>query len=129
MFMTAASFQTTSSDQGGHLGWIARPDIDVVLITGAPVFPGGFPPEAMALFDEHIEGFGELFRQLYTEIGTSTVQSGLWVALPTVPSYFACPVPQVPVAPPGRNTRNNWTASTGLLRRGAACNPGLKAWR
>lgn len=59
-------------------GWIARPDIDVVLITGGTGFSGrDSTPEAMApLFDKHIEGFGELFRQLsYTEIGTSTVQS------------------------------------------------------
>ena len=59
-------------------GWIARPDIDVVLVTGGTGFSGrDSTPEAMApLFDKHIEGFGELFRQLsYTEIGTSTVQS------------------------------------------------------
>lgn len=59
-------------------GWIARADIDVILITGGTGFSGrDSTPEAMApLFDKHIEGFGELFRQLsYTEIGTSTVQS------------------------------------------------------
>ena len=59
-------------------GWIARPDIDVVLVTGGTGFSGrDSTPEAMApLFDKDIEGFGELFRQLsYTEIGTSTVQS------------------------------------------------------
>ena len=59
-------------------GWIARPDINVVLVTGGTGFSGrDSTPEAMApLFDKHIEGFGELFRQLsYTEIGTSTVQS------------------------------------------------------
>ena len=58
--------------------WIARHDIDVVLITGGTGFSGrDSTPEAMApLFDKHIEGFGELFRQLsHTEIGSSTIQS------------------------------------------------------
>ena len=41
-------------------GWIARPDIDVVLVTGGTGFSGrDSTPEAMApLFDKHIEGFG-----------------------------------------------------------------------
>jgi len=58
--------------------WIARHDIDVLLITGGTGFSGrDSTPEAMApLFDKHIEGFGELFRQLsHTEIGSSTIQS------------------------------------------------------
>ncbi len=58
--------------------WIARDDIDVVLITGGTGFSGrDSTPEAMApLFDKHIEGFGELFRQLsHAEIGSSTIQS------------------------------------------------------
>ena len=58
--------------------WIAREDIDVVLITGGTGFSGrDSTPEAMSpLFDKHIEGFGELFRQLsHTEIGSSTIQS------------------------------------------------------
>ena len=58
--------------------WIARDAVDVVLITGGTGFSGrDSTPEAMApLFDKHIEGFGELFRQIsYTEIGSSTIQS------------------------------------------------------
>lgn len=58
--------------------WIARDEVDVVLITGGTGFSGrDSTPEAMApLFDKHIEGFGELFRQLsFAEIGSSTIQS------------------------------------------------------
>lgn len=58
--------------------WIARAAIDVVLVTGGTGFSGrDSTPEALApLFDKHIEGFGELFRQLsYSEIGSSTIQS------------------------------------------------------
>ena len=58
--------------------WIADPDIDVIISTGGTGFTGrDSTPEALApLFDKHIEGFGELFRQVsYEEIGTSTIQS------------------------------------------------------
>lgn len=58
--------------------WIADAEVEVVLITGGTGFSGrDSTPEALSvLFDKHIEGFGELFRQLsYEEIGTSTVQS------------------------------------------------------
>ncbi|NNF17635.1 MAG: molybdenum cofactor biosynthesis protein B, partial [Gammaproteobacteria bacterium] len=58
--------------------WIASPAIHVVLITGGTGFSGrDSTPEAISpLLDKHVEGFGELFRQVsYTEIGNSTVQS------------------------------------------------------
>lgn len=58
--------------------WIADPAAQVVLITGGTGFAGrDSTPEAITpLLDKHIEGFGELFRQLsFTEIGTSTIQS------------------------------------------------------
>ena len=58
--------------------WIASDDIHVVLTTGGTGFTDrDSTPEAVScLFDKHIEGFGELFRQIsYTEIGSSTVQS------------------------------------------------------
>ena len=52
--------------------------MQAVITTGGTGFTGrDSTPEALApLFDKHIEGFGELFRQLsYDEIGTSTIQS------------------------------------------------------
>ena len=58
--------------------WIADEDINVIVTTGGTGFTGrDSTPEAITpLFDKHIEGFGELFRQIsYTEIGTSTIQS------------------------------------------------------
>ena len=58
--------------------WIADAGIHAVITTGGTGFTGrDSTPEALApLFDKHIEGFGELFRQIsYDEIGTSTVQS------------------------------------------------------
>ena len=58
--------------------WIADAGIDVIVSTGGTgLTQRDSTPEALKpLFDQHIEGFGELFRQLsYEEIGTSTVQS------------------------------------------------------
>ncbi|MFP8966238.1 molybdenum cofactor biosynthesis protein B [Pokkaliibacter sp. CJK22405] len=58
--------------------WIADAGIHAVLLTGGTGFTArDSTPEAMApLFDKHIEGFGELFRQIsFDEIGTSTIQS------------------------------------------------------
>ena len=59
-------------------GWIADNAINVIITTGGTGFTGrDSTPEALTpLFDKHIEGFGELFRQIsYSEIGTSTIQS------------------------------------------------------
>jgi len=58
--------------------WIADERIHAIITTGGTGFYNrDSTPEALSiLFDKHIEGFGELFRQLsYEEIGTSTVQS------------------------------------------------------
>lgn len=58
--------------------WIARQDVHAVISTGGTGFTGrDSTPEALSvLFDKHVDGFGELFRQLsYEEIGTSTIQS------------------------------------------------------
>lgn len=58
--------------------WIADSHVQTIITTGGTGFTGrDSTPEALApLFDKHIEGFGELFRQLsYNDIGTSTIQS------------------------------------------------------
>lgn len=59
-------------------GWIADPQVQVILTTGGTGFTGrDSTPEAVAvLLDKQIQGFGERFRQLSgDEIGSSTVQS------------------------------------------------------
>lgn len=59
-------------------GWIADPDVDVVITTGGTGFTGRdvTPDALMPLFDKHIDGFSVLFHQLsYAKIGTSTIQS------------------------------------------------------
>ncbi|GAA3894498.1 molybdenum cofactor biosynthesis protein B [Halomonas cibimaris] len=59
-------------------GWIADPDVQVVLTTGGTGFTGrDSTPEAVTvLLDKEVQGFGERFRQLSgDEIGSSTVQS------------------------------------------------------
>ncbi len=78
-----------------HLSrWIASPDAQVVLMTGGTGFTGrDSTPEAVTpLLDKHIEGFGELFRQLsYQEIGTSTVQSRALAGLANGTLVFCLP--------------------------------------
>ncbi|MDE0763451.1 MAG: molybdenum cofactor biosynthesis protein B [Cellvibrionales bacterium] len=74
--------------------WIADPAIEVVLTTGGTGFTGrDSTPEALApLFDKHIEGFGELFRQLsFDEIGTSTLQSRCLAGLANNTAIFCLP--------------------------------------
>lgn len=58
--------------------WIARPEVQVILITGGTGFTGrdSTPEAIIPLLDKTVDGFGELFRHLsWTEIGTSTLQS------------------------------------------------------
>lgn len=58
--------------------WIADDDIQVIITTGGTGFTGrDSTPEAVSvLLDTHVDGFGELFRQIsFEEIGTSTIQS------------------------------------------------------
>ena len=74
--------------------WIADPEVEVILTTGGTGFTGrDSTPEALSpLFDKHIEGFGELFRQLsYDEIGTSTVQSRCLAGLSNNTAIFCVP--------------------------------------
>jgi len=59
-------------------GWIADPDVQVVITTGGTGITGrdGTPEAVQPLLDKIIDGFGEMFRVLsYETIGTSTLQS------------------------------------------------------
>jgi molybdenum cofactor biosynthesis protein B len=74
--------------------WIADPGIDVIISTGGTgLTKRDSTPEALKpLFDQHIEGFGELFRQLsYEEIGSSTVQSRALAGLANQTLVFCLP--------------------------------------
>lgn len=75
-------------------GWIADPDVQVVVTTGGTGFTGrdSTPEALMPLFDKTINGFGELFRQLsYEEIGASTIQSRCVGGLANATLIFALP--------------------------------------
>lgn len=59
-------------------GWIADPQIDVVITTGGTGFTGrDVTPEAVKpLFEKEIDGFSTIFHMLsYQKIETSTIQS------------------------------------------------------
>jgi molybdenum cofactor biosynthesis protein B len=74
--------------------WIADPAVHVVLVTGGTGFAlRDTTPEALApLFDQTIDGFGELFRQLsYQEIGSSTIQSRAVAGIANHTAVFALP--------------------------------------
>jgi len=74
--------------------WIADPGIDVVITTGGTgLTRRDSTPEALKpLFDQTIEGFGELFRQLsFDEIGSSTVQSRALAGLANQTLVFCLP--------------------------------------
>ena len=75
-------------------GWIVDKDINVIITTGGTGFTGrdSTPEALMPLFDKHIEGFGELFRQIsYSEIGTSTIQSRALGGLANSTLVFSLP--------------------------------------
>jgi molybdenum cofactor biosynthesis protein B len=74
--------------------WIADPSVQVVLATGGTGFTerDNTPEALMPLFDRHVDGFGELFRQLsYEDIGTSTIQSRAIAGLANGTLIFAMP--------------------------------------
>lgn len=74
--------------------WIAEAGIDVIISTGGTgLTRRDSTPEALKpLFDQNIEGFGELFRQLsYEEIGSSTVQSRALAGLANQTLVFCLP--------------------------------------
>ena len=75
-------------------GWIADPEVNVVLCTGGTGVTGrDSTPEAVRpLFDKEIEGFGELFRQIsFAEIGASTIQSRAFAGLANGTFVFCLP--------------------------------------
>jgi molybdopterin adenylyltransferase len=74
--------------------WIARPDVEVVVITGGTGITGrDRTPEAIKpLLDLEIPGFGELFRAYSeTEIGTATLQSRSFAGLANGTLVFGLP--------------------------------------
>ena len=73
---------------------IADPSAQGVLMTGGTGFTerDNTQDAIQPLFDDHIEGFGELFRQLsYAEIGTSTIQSRAFAGLANHTIVFCLP--------------------------------------
>lgn len=75
-------------------GWIADPDVQVVVTTGGTGFTGrdSTPEALLPLFDKTIDGFGELFRQVsFEEIGASTIQSRCVGGLANGTLIFALP--------------------------------------
>ncbi|MGI9322503.1 MAG: molybdenum cofactor biosynthesis protein B [Pseudomonadales bacterium] len=74
--------------------WIADEAVEVVLTTGGTGFAtrDSTPEALMPLFDVHIPGFGELFRQLsYEDIGSSTVQSRAFAGMANDTLVFCMP--------------------------------------
>lgn len=75
-------------------GWIADPAIHAVLVTGGTGFSprDGTPEALLPLFDQVIDGFGELFRHFsLAEIGSSTIQSRAVAGLANRTLIFCMP--------------------------------------
>lgn len=75
-------------------GWIADPNVDVVITTGGTGVTGrDVTPEAVErVAEKMIPGFGELFRWFsYAKIGTSTVQSRACACVASGTYVFALP--------------------------------------
>jgi len=73
---------------------IADPSVQAVLTTGGTGFTDrdNTQDALQPLFADHIEGFGELFRQIsYEEIGTSTIQSRAFAGLANQTIIFCLP--------------------------------------
>lgn len=73
---------------------IADPEIHAILMTGGTGFTARDNTQTaiQPLFDESIDGFGELFRALsYEEIGTSTIQSRVFAGLANGCIIFCLP--------------------------------------
>jgi molybdenum cofactor biosynthesis protein B len=75
-------------------GWIASPDVEVVITTGGTGLTGrdGTPEAVAALLDKEIDGFGELFRTIsYEEIGASSLQSRCLAGVANATYVFCLP--------------------------------------
>jgi molybdopterin adenylyltransferase len=75
-------------------GWIADPQVDVVITTGGTGFTGrDVTPEAVTpLFEKHIDGFSTVFHMLsYQKIETSTIQSRACAGLARGTYIFCLP--------------------------------------
>ena len=86
-------------------GWIANPDIDVVISTGGTGFTGrDVTPDAMKpLFDKEIDGFSTIFHLIsFQKIDTSTIQSRACAGLAGETFIFCLP------GSPGA-CRDGWT--------------------
>lgn len=74
--------------------WIADDITQVILVTGGTGFTARdtTPDALIPLFDQTIDGFGELFRQIsYQQIGTSTIQSRAVAGLANSTLIFCMP--------------------------------------
>jgi molybdopterin adenylyltransferase len=74
--------------------WIARPDVEVVLITGGTGVTGrDLTPEAIRpLLDKEIPGFGELFRAVSAEeLGTAAYLSRAFAGTANATLLFGLP--------------------------------------
>ena len=75
-------------------GWIADPQVEVVITTGGTGLTGrdGTPEAISVLLDKRIEGFGELFRTIsYEEIGASSLQSRCLAGVANATYVFCLP--------------------------------------
>ena len=73
---------------------IADPNVQAIILTGGTGFTelDNTQLAIEVLFDTHIDGFGELFRNLsYNEIGTSTIQSRAFAGLANGTIIFCLP--------------------------------------
>ena len=80
--------------RGTAEGWIADPDIDVVISTGGTGLTGrDTTPEALTpLFEKTIEGFSVIFHQVsFQSVGLSTLQSRAVAGLANNTFLFALP--------------------------------------
>jgi molybdenum cofactor biosynthesis protein B len=75
-------------------GWIADPQVEVVITTGGTGITGrdGTPEAIAVLLDKEITGFGELFRTIsYDEIGASSLQSRCLAGVANATYVFCLP--------------------------------------